>query len=81
LSAAGKLDHLSSVAGEVSDGGIDLPESDLHTFSVKQEWAVRRRGMARRDADSSRVISSIIVLNHQCRLPGTGRWFTFAYGR
>ena len=40
MGAAGKLDHFRGVAGEISDGGIDLPKSDLHILSVKQESGV-----------------------------------------
>ncbi len=35
LRALGKFDVLGCIAGEISDGGVDLAEGDLHTFSVK----------------------------------------------
>ncbi len=36
--APGKIDDLRSVAGEISDGGIDLAQRDLHPSSVKRWW-------------------------------------------
>jgi hypothetical protein len=39
MRAPGKLDHLGGVAGEISDGGVDLAERDLHLFSVKPRSA------------------------------------------
>ena len=35
LRAAGIVDDLIPIAGEISDRGVDLPEGDLHLFSVK----------------------------------------------
>jgi hypothetical protein len=39
LCAPGNLDDLGSIAGEISDGGVDLAERNLHVFSVKPRRA------------------------------------------
>ena len=41
---ARKVDYLGSVAGEISNGRIDLSQRDLHTSSVKRECAGAKSG-------------------------------------
>ncbi len=45
LRAAGEFDDLGRVAGEISDRGVDLPERNLHKFSVKQDGGLRLSGI------------------------------------
>ena len=44
LRAAGVVDDLGGVAGEVSDRGVDLAERNLHICSVKHERGLRLSG-------------------------------------
>jgi hypothetical protein len=42
-----KVDNFGRIAGEISDGGIDLAESNLHSSSVKAGGArAKSRGGA-----------------------------------
>ena len=38
ICAASIIDDLRRIPGKVSDDGIDLPQRDLHSFSLKQSW-------------------------------------------
>jgi hypothetical protein len=42
VSLARKVDNLFGVAAEIPNGGIDLPESNLHTFSVNRPGLLRQ---------------------------------------
>jgi hypothetical protein len=67
LGATGEVNNFGRVAGEISDGGIDLAESNLHSSSVKGRGAgVEMRAVLGRVSKASARLLPVLICTILC---------------